>query len=102
MRGNEPAPSLKLGALPTAFPRLRHLPDLHAICANHATLGKWPSAFRQGISTLSLRANVKGVWSGNLYDSNPESWDILGWTSAEVYAASPLLLPTMAVLACDS
>ena len=100
--GNEPAPSLKLGALPTAFPRLRHLPDLHAICANHATLGKWPSAFRQGISTLSLRANVKGVWTGNLYDSNPESWDILGWTSAEVYAASPLLLPTMAVLACDS
>ena len=100
--GNEPAPSLKLGALPTAFPRLRHLPDLHAICANHATLGKWPSAFRQGISTLSLRANVKGVWTGNLYDSNPESWDILGWTSAEVYAASPLLLPIMAVLACDS
>ena len=98
---DEPAPSLKLGALPTAFPRLRHLPDLHTICANHATLAKWPSAFRQGISTLSLRANVKGVWAGDLYDSNTQSWDILGWTSADVYAASPLLLPTMAVPACD-
>ena len=87
---NKPAPFLKLGALPTAFPRLRHLPDLHAIRANHATLAKWPSAFRQGISTLSLRANVEGVWTGNHFYSGTKVWAKLGWTSADVYAACRL------------
>ena len=61
---SKPAPSLKLGALPTALPRLRHL---HAICTRSAPTslrlqsGRTPSAKASVLSRSGRTSRAHGV-----------------------------------------